>query len=223
LRPYHEHNAEAERPRALTELAGGKRIALITDAGTPLVSDPGFKLAREAASAGHAVFCIPGPSAVLAALSVSGLPSDAFYFAGFLPGKEAARRARIKALAAVPGTLVLFEAPARTAAALADLAAHLGPRPAAIARELTKLHEEAVRGPLDELARTIALQEPKGEIVIVVGPPLETEVTDSEIEEKLRTALEKLSVRDAAKAVAETFGVQKSRVYDLALEMKRSS
>jgi 16S rRNA (cytidine1402-2'-O)-methyltransferase len=222
LRPYHEHNAEAERPRALAGLAAGQRIALITDAGTPLVSDPGFKLAREAALAGHAVVCIPGASAVLAALSVSGLPSDAFFFAGFLPNKETARRARIAELASVPGTLVFFEAPTRAAASISDLAAELGPRPAAVARELTKLHEETLRGTLDELARTVGGNEPKGEIVIVVGPPVETEVTDAAIEERLAAALDEMSVRDAAKAVSEALGVQRGRVYDLALKIRRT-
>jgi 16S rRNA (cytidine1402-2'-O)-methyltransferase len=159
---------------------------------------------------------------VLAALSVSGLPSDAFFFAGFLPNKETARRARIAELASVPGTLVFFEAPTRAAASISDLAAELGPRPAAVARELTKLHEETLRGTLDELARTVGGNEPKGEIVIVVGPPVETEVTDAAIEERLAAALDEMSVRDAAKAVSEALGVQRGRVYDLALKIRRT-
>jgi 16S rRNA (cytidine1402-2'-O)-methyltransferase len=222
LRPYHEHNAATERPRALAGLAAGQRIALITDAGTPLVSDPGFKLAREASIGGHRVVCVPGASAVLTALSVSGLPSDAFFFAGFLPNKETARRARVTELASVPGTLVFFESPARAAAALADLAAVLGPRPAALARELTKLHEETLRGTLGELAETVAAHELKGEVVIVVGPPDEADVTDADIEKRLAAALEDMSVRDAAKTVSEALGVQRGRVYDLALKLKRT-
>jgi 16S rRNA (cytidine1402-2'-O)-methyltransferase len=220
LRPYHEHNAEAQRPRVLDELAEGKVIALISDAGTPLISDPGFKLVREAVTAGHAVVSIPGPSAALAALSVSGLPTDSFFFAGFLPAKAAARRARIAELAAAPGTLVLFEGPSRVGAALSDLAQGLGPRPGAVARELTKLHEEVRRGTLPELAAAYSGHEPKGEVVILVGPPLAAEVADAAIEERLRAELAKKSVRDAAKAVADALGVAKARVYDLALKLK---
>jgi 16S rRNA (cytidine1402-2'-O)-methyltransferase len=220
LRPYHEHNAEAQRPAVLAELAEGKAIALISDAGTPLVSDPGWKLVREAIAAGHAVFTIPGPSAVIAALTSAGLPTDAFFFAGFLPAREAARRARIADLATMPATLVFFEAPSRLAAALADLASGLGARPAAVARELTKLYEEVRRAPLPELAAAYADAEPKGEIVILVGPPLAAEVADTAIEERLHAALSEMSVRDAARTVAEVLGVAKARVYDLALKLK---
>jgi 16S rRNA (cytidine1402-2'-O)-methyltransferase len=220
MRPYHEHSDEEQRERVLAELAAGKAVALISDAGTPLVSDPGFKLVREAVSVGHAVIAVPGASSVLSALQVSALPTDAFFFAGFLPPKEAARRSRIAELAGVPGSLVFFEAPSRTGAALADLAQVLGPRPAAVARELTKLHEEIERAPLDELAERFAQREPKGEIVIVVGPPLAADVDDAAIEERLGKALRAMSVRDAAKAVAEALGVPKARVYDLALKLK---
>jgi 16S rRNA (cytidine1402-2'-O)-methyltransferase len=220
LRPYHEHSDEEQRERVLAELAAGKVVALISDAGTPLVSDPGFKLVREAAAAGHAVIAVPGASAVLSALSVSALPTDAFYFAGFLPPKEAARRSRIAELAAVPGSLILFEAPSRVRAALADLAQVLGSRPAAVVRELTKLHEDVERGTLDVLAAGFAGREPKGEIVIVVGPPLAAEVDDAAIEERLGKALRDMSVRDAAKAVAEELSVPKARVYELALKLK---
>jgi 16S rRNA (cytidine1402-2'-O)-methyltransferase len=223
LRPYHEHSSDEQRERALAELEEGKIVALISDAGTPLVSDPGFKLVREAVAAGHPVVAIPGASAVLSALSVAALPTDAFFFAGFLPPKEAARRSRIAELAAVPGSLVFYEAPSRTGATLADLAAVLGPRPAAVARELTKLHEEVQRAPLDALAESFARQEPKGEIVILVGPPVAGEVSDGAIEERLGEALAGMSVRDAAKTVAEVLGVPKARVYDLALKMKSGS
>ena len=151
LRPYHEHNAEKERPRILAELAAGKSVALISDAGTPLISDPGFKLVREAAAAGHVVTSLPGASAVTTALALAGLPTDAFLFAGFLPPRMAARKARLAELAGVPATLVFFEAPQRLEETLADMSAVLGAREAVVARELSKLHEEARRGPLPDL------------------------------------------------------------------------
>ena len=220
-RPYHDHNADEQRPRVLADLEAGKRVALISDAGTPLVSDPGFKLVREAAAAGHAVISIPGASATLTALAASGLPTDAFFFAGFLPPKQAARRTRIAELTAVPGTLVLFEAPQRVSDSLADLAAVLGVRSGVVARELTKLHEEIARGSLAELAEAFAKRDVKGEVVILVGPPIAGEVPDDAISDHLQAALEKMSLRDAAKAVADALGVPKARVYDLGLALKR--
>jgi 16S rRNA (cytidine1402-2'-O)-methyltransferase len=223
LRPYHEHNAEEQRPRVLAELAEGKAIALISDAGTPLVSDPGYKLVREAIAAGHTIVSVPGPSAVLAGLVASGLPTDTFLFAGFLPARETARRSRIAELAAVPATLVFFEAPSRVAETLADLAAVLGPRPAAVARELTKLFEDIRRGSLVELAAAYRAAAPKGEVVILVGAPREAEVSDATIEERLGAALAEMSLRDAAKAVADALGVQKARVYNLGLKLKSGS
>jgi len=221
LRPYHEHNAETERPRILKELAEDRVVALISDAGTPLVSDPGFKLVREATAAGYAVIALPGPSATLAALTVSGLPTDAFFFTGFLPPKEGARRTRIAELAAVPGTLVLFEAPSRVAQSLSDLRDGLGDREAVLARELTKLHEEVRRGRLSDLARASEESPPKGEVVIVVAPPEEADASDAVIEASLAPALETLSIRDASKMVADKLRVPKARVYDLALGLKR--
>jgi 16S rRNA (cytidine1402-2'-O)-methyltransferase len=223
LRPYHEHNAQTERPRVLAELAAGKRVALISDAGTPLVSDPGYKLVREAALLGHKVVAVPGASASLTALVASGLPTDAFFFAGFLPPKQGARLTRIEALRAVPGTLVLFEAPQRLAQTLADLLAALGPRPGAVGRELTKLHEEMVRGTLAELSARFADREVKGEIVILVGPPDDADVTDEAIIGRLEAALREHSLRDAAKAVAGMLGVPRARVYDLGLALKRGN
>jgi 16S rRNA (cytidine1402-2'-O)-methyltransferase len=221
LRPYHEHNAEEQRPRILAELGAGKTVALISDAGTPLISDPGFKLVRDAAAAEHAVVAIPGASAVLTALPVSGLPTDAFFFAGFLPAREGARRTRIEELAGVPGTLVFFESPGRAGAALKDLAGVLGARPAVLARELTKLHEDVVRGSLAELAERFAEVEPKGEVVLVVGPPGEGVTTDADIEAQLQAALKSWSVRDAAKVVSDALKVPKARVYELALKVKQ--
>jgi 16S rRNA (cytidine1402-2'-O)-methyltransferase len=222
-RPYHEHNAAKERPRVLADLTAGQRIALISDAGTPLVSDPGWKLVREAIDAGHRVEALPGASATLSALAVGGLPTDAFLFAGFLPPKSVGRRARIVELSAVPATLVFFEAPSRVAEAIADLAAVLGSRPAALARELTKMHEEVRRAPLDQLAAELDGVAIKGEAVILVGPPQETEVTDDVISARLVPALEELSLRDAAKAVADALGVPKSRVYDLGLRTRKEA
>jgi len=221
LKPYHEHNGEEQRPRILKQLADGKCVALISDAGTPLVSDPGYKLVREAAAEGHAVIAVPGASATLAALITAGLPTDAFFFAGFLPPREGARRSRLAELAAVPATLVFFEAPTRTAETLADLARELGNRDAALARELTKLHEQVRRGPLEDLARISAADPPKGEVVIVVGPPKGESVGDADIEAKLAPALAAMSMRDASRVVAEALKVPKGRVYDIALGLKR--
>ncbi len=222
---YHEHNAERERPRILKALAAGKIIALISDAGTPLISDPGYKLVRAAVDEGHAVHAIPGPSAVLAGLVESGLPTDAFHFAGFLPPKGGTRKNRIAELAAIPGTIVLFEAPTRLGDCLADLAEILGDRPAVVARELTKLNETCHRGSLAELAAWAASAPVRGECVILIGPGRAEAVDDAAIEQALKKALEAGSVRDAAAAVAERLGVPRRRVYDLAIglnEKRRS-
>lgn len=221
LKPYHDHNAEAVRPEILSALASGGRIALISDAGTPLVSDPGFKLVQAALDAGHTVTSVPGPSAGLAALTQSGLPTDTFLFAGFLPPKQMQRRTRLQELAATPATILLYEAPSRIVACLADIEAVLGARQIAVLRELTKLHEEILRGTAGEIARTFTDREPKGEFVVVVGPPVAAPVTDADIQTRLDAALEAMSVRDAAEAVATACGVSRGRVYDLALAAKR--
>src|ERR1700742_115800 len=171
LTPYHEHNAAAARPKILEKLAQGASIALVSDAGTPLISDPGFKLVREACAAGYSVIALPGPSAVLTALSVAALPTDRFFFEGFLPAKETARRARLAELARIDATLVVFEAGSRVQDTLRDLAAQMGAREAAICRELTKLHEEVSRATLDELAEKADMIETRGEFVLVIGPP----------------------------------------------------
>jgi len=220
-RAYHEHNAARERPRVLAELAAGKSVALISDAGTPLISDPGYKLVREAIAAGHHVTSLPGASAALAALGSAGLPTDAFLFAGFLPPRVGARRSRLAELKAVPATLVFFEAPSRLAESLADIAAVLGAREMAVARELTKLHEEVRRGTAAELAKWAAEAAPKGEMVILVGPPVAEEVTNDAIIARLEARLADMSLRDAAKSVAEELGVPRSRAYDLGLALKR--
>src|ERR1700743_2620245 len=168
LNPYHEHNAALARPKILEKLAQGASIALVSDAGTPLISDPGFKLVREACAAGHAVTTLPGPLSVLTALSVAALPTDRFFFEGFLPAKEGARRARLSELARIDATLVLFESGNRVQATLADLGEIRGAREAAICRELTKLHEEVTRGPLAELAGKADTLETRGEFVLVI-------------------------------------------------------
>ncbi|MBV8106173.1 MAG: 16S rRNA (cytidine(1402)-2'-O)-methyltransferase [Hyphomicrobiales bacterium] len=221
LSPYHEHNAAEARPRALRRMRDGQALALISDAGTPLISDPGYRLVAEAVASGLAVTAIPGASATLAALCVAGLPTDRFFFEGFLPPRSAARRERINALAAIPATLVFYEAPSRLAETLADLALELGARPAAIARELTKLNEEVRRAPLDALAAHYAAAgEPRGEIVIVVGPAESRETASEDVLTKdLAEALRTLSVKDAAAVVAARHGLPRRQVYSRALAL----
>jgi 16S rRNA (cytidine1402-2'-O)-methyltransferase len=221
LRPYHEHNAERERPRILAELDAGKSVALISDAGTPLVSDPGYKLVRAALDAGHGVWSLPGPSAPLAALASAGLATDTFLFAGFLPAKQAARRARLAELKTVPATLVFFEAPSRLADCLADIGLVLGPRDAAVARELTKLHEEVRRGTPAELAAWALEAAPRGEMVVLAGPPVVEAVSDEAIAAKLTPMLSVMSLSEAARAAADDLGVVKARVYDIGIALKR--
>ena len=221
LDPYHDHNADEARPKVLAALGAGKRIALISDAGTPLVSDPGYKLVRDARAAGFAVTAIPGPSAVLAALCSAGLPTDRFTFEGFLPARAGARRERIEALASCTSTIVLFEAPHRLAATLAELAEVLGERDGAVARELTKLHEDLRVGSLGELAAAAAGEQPKGEVTILLAPATERVADDAEIEAGLAAALETRSLRDAVRDVAAATGAQRSRVYDIGLKLKR--
>jgi 16S rRNA (cytidine1402-2'-O)-methyltransferase len=225
LTPYHDHNAATARPKLIARLGEGARVALVSDAGTPLVSDPGYHLVRATQAAGHSVTTAPGASAALAALAVAGMPTDRFFFEGFLPAKEAARRTRIAALARIPATLVLFETGPRLAAALADLAAGLGAREAAICRELTKLHEEVRRGTLGELAGAYrALPEPRGEIVIVTAPPGEPQPAGAEeVDALLRDALARLSVKDAVDEVAMVSGQPRREVYRRALALKADS
>lgn len=222
LAPYHEHNAEAARPALLARLAAGGKVALVSDAGTPLVSDPGYKLVRAAVAQGTSVIPIPGASAVTAALSVAGLPTDRFLFLGFLPSKSAARRQAIAEVAGIRATLVLLESPHRLGETLADLAELLGPRPAAVARELTKLHEEVRRDTLDTLARHYGeFGAPKGEITLVIGPPEEGAAPALDAEAMLARALETMSPAEAAKAVAAATGRPKREIYALALAAKR--
>ncbi|HEX2336869.1 MAG TPA: 16S rRNA (cytidine(1402)-2'-O)-methyltransferase [Hyphomicrobiaceae bacterium] len=222
LRAYHEHNAERERPRILAELTAGRSVALISDAGTPLISDPGYKLVRAALAAGIRVSSLPGASAVLAALTAAGLATDTFLFVGFLPAKAGARRGRLTELRAMPATLVLFEAPSRLAETLLDIAMVLGDRHVAVARELTKLHEEVRTGAAAELAQWAAAAVPRGEMVIVIGQAPIAEVGDATIAAHLQSLPASMSVRDAAKATAEALSVPKTRAYELALALKKS-
>ena len=220
LRAFHEHNEEAEQVRVLAELADGHAIALISDAGTPLLSDPGFKLIRAVVAAGHPVVALPGASAVLAGLTMSGLPTDSFFFGGFLPARQAARRARLEQLATVPASLVLFESPGRLAEALGDIAATLGSREVVVARELTKHFEEVRRGSAADLLRDIEAEGVKGEIVIVIAPPAARETSDDDIVGALRREMATSSLRDAARIVAAELGATRSRVYQIGLKLK---
>jgi 16S rRNA (cytidine1402-2'-O)-methyltransferase len=224
--PYHEHNAEQMRPLLLEKLKAGAVVALVSDAGTPLISDPGFKLVRAALADGVAVTSLPGPSATLDALVLSGLPSDRFFFQGFLPPKEAGRRRVLAEIAGLHATLIVFETGPRLAAALTDMADVLGDRPAAVTRELTKLYEEVRRGGLAELAAHYAAAGgPKGEIVIVIGGATaegeRAALTDEALDTALAAALATMSVKDASATVAEATGLPRREVYQRALALGR--
>ncbi len=223
LTAYHEHNAERVRPRLLEALADGAALALVSDAGTPLVSDPGYKLVRAARAAGHAVVPVPGPSAVLAALTASGLATDRFFFQGFLPAKAAARERVIQELARVPATLVVFENATRTAATLGALARELGGREAVVARELTKRFEAFRQGTLAELAEGCAREPPRGEVVLVIaGPATSVEPMDSAaLDAALLDALAEVAPSEAARRVAAQSGRPRRALYARALELQR--
>lgn len=219
---YHDHNAEEMRPKLIERLQRGERMALVSDAGTPLISDPGFKLVREVASLGLKVTALPGPSAPIMALILSGLPTDRFLFLGFLSAKSAARRAEIEEVANLRASLILFETASRLADCLDDLAAVLGDRPAAVARELTKMFEEVRRGGLPDLARHYReTGPPKGEIVLVVGPPRAAPaVAAVDLDAALQRALATMRVKEAAEAVAAALNLPRRQVYQRALELK---
>lgn len=225
LAAYHEHNADRAGPALLERLRKREVVALVSDAGMPLVSDPGYRLVRACIDEGVAVTVVPGPSAALTALALSGLPPDRFLFAGFLPAKASARRKELESLQAVPATLIFFESPHRLEESLADMAAVLGDRPAAVARELTKLFEEVRRGPLAELAAHYAQAGgPKGEVVVVVGPPgAAPPPTEQDVDTRLRAALAELSLRDAADRVAAETGLPRRQVYSRAVTLTRES
>jgi 16S rRNA (cytidine1402-2'-O)-methyltransferase len=225
LKPYHEHNAAAVRPKLLEQLAQGAAVALVSDAGTPLISDPGFKLVREACAAGHRVSALPGASSVLTALSVAALPTDRFFFEGFLPSRQAARRARLSELARIDATLVMFESGNRIGDTLADLADIMGTRDAAICRELTKLHEEVRRAPVSELAGLKDDLETRGEFVLVIGPPAADAqiMADGVLDDLLRSELERRSVKDAVAHAVELSGRPRREIYARALELAKHS
>lgn len=222
LTPYHDHNAARARPGLIRRMRDGAAAALVSDAGMPLVSDPGYKLVTAARDAGIAVTAVPGPSAAVTALVLSGLPCDAFFFAGFAPPRSAARKRALAALAAVPGSLVFYESAQRLPDFLADAAEVLGSRPAAVCRELTKLHEEVARDTLKALAaRYRAEGPPRGEIVVVVAPPGagDAEATEGRLDAALGEALARQTLRDAVDAVAAETGLPRRRVYARALEL----
>lgn len=220
---YHDHSDEKLRDRILADLAS-RAIALISDAGTPLISDPGYKLVRAARQAGHAVHTLPGPCAAIAALTLAGLPTDRFLFLGFLPTKAKARADAVAEVATVRASLVLYESGPRLGESLAALAGGLGERYAAVIREISKLHEETVSGSLTTLAERYADAPPRGEIVIVVGPPPEREeASDEELNEALRSALRSMSPSRAAVDVSTSLGISRKRAYARALELAGSN
>jgi 16S rRNA (cytidine1402-2'-O)-methyltransferase len=222
---YHEHSNEAVRDRMIHRIREGQALALVSDAGTPLVSDPGYKLVQAAIEEGLPVTPIPGPSAILTALVVSGLPTDRFFFEGFLPSRSAARRTRLTEIAGIPGTLMLFEGPHRLPEMLADAAAVLGDRPAVVARELTKLFETVRRGTLSELAAQFAEEgPPKGEIVVLIGEATEAmqaAEVDAVLDGRLKAALATHSIKDAAALVAADLDLPKREVYGRALALAK--
>lgn len=217
---YDDHADDRVRDKALARLKAGERVALVSDAGTPLVSDPGFRLVQAAIAQGSAVIPLPGPSAVLAALAAAGLPTDRFLFAGFTPNKSAARRSMFEEVAGVRATLIFYETGPRLADSLADMLAVFGPREAAVCRELTKLYETFMRGPLDALAADPALAAPRGEIVVLVGPGREDQASPEEAERALRDALSRLSPTEAAKEVAKALGLSRRELYQQALALR---
>jgi 16S rRNA (cytidine1402-2'-O)-methyltransferase len=220
LSAYNDHNAARERPRLLAKLQKGARIVLVSDAGTPLVSDPGYKLVREALAEGLAVHALPGASAPLVGLALAGLPTDRFFFTGFLSSKQGERRSALEELRDVRATLIFFESAQRLGATLKDMAEILGNRPAAVARELTKLHEEVRRGDLAALAASYETETPKGEVTLLVGPPLDAAPDYRHAEKLLKNALAFMPVRAAADLVAEALDLPRRETYARALALK---
>ena len=218
---YNDHNGQKQRPYILSQLEQGKSVALVSDAGTPLISDPGYKLVVELQQQGVSIIPIPGVSSVITALSVCGLPTDQFTFAGFLPNKDKARREAIEVLAAIDSTLVFLESPARLVDALNALMEGLGDREAVVARELTKLHEEVNRDSLSNLVAYYEAHPPKGEIVLLVAPPQQKEWQEDEIDALIDDALKTMRVKEAATHVATLTGLSKSDLYQRALERKK--
>ncbi len=224
-RAYHEHNAEALRPRIIEALEQGQSIALVSDAGMPLISDPGYKLVQAVIEQGLEPQVAPGPTAATTALVLAGLPSDRFFFAGFLPPKSGARRKALSELAQIPASLIFYEGPSRLAAMLADASEALGDRSAAVCRELTKLYEESRRGTLSQLAQHYQLQgAPKGEIVVVIAPPAPAEApSEGDLDAMLEDAMRENSLKDAVAYVTNISGTKKKLVYERALKLKEQS
>ncbi len=221
---YHDHNGARMRPRIMAALAEGRSVVYASEAGTPMVADPGFDLGREAVVQGHALMSAPGPSAVITALTLSGLPTDRFLFAGFLPSTSSKRKTALSELAQVPATLVLYESPKRIEATLRDAAGILGAdRPAALCRELTKKFEEVRRGTLAELAESCAVEAPRGEIVLVLGRADSGSIKDVDINGSLQEALKDMSVRDAADQVSARLKVPRRGVYQRALQLAKKN
>lgn len=218
---YHDHNGAAARPRLMAALEAGKSVVYASEAGTPMVADPGFDLGRDVVAAGHALISAPGPSAVITALTLAGLPTDQFHFAGFLPNTTSRRKSALMALSGVPGTLVFYESPKRVAPMLKDAAAVLGgARQAVVARELTKKFEEVIRGSLDDLAAECASRTLKGECVILIDRAHSSSVSEADLETKLKDALQAMSVRDAADQVSAELGLKRRQVYQMALKLE---
>ncbi|MBV1926456.1 MAG: 16S rRNA (cytidine(1402)-2'-O)-methyltransferase [Rhodobacteraceae bacterium] len=217
---YHDHSGEGSRDRLIAALAEGKSVAYASEAGMPLIADPGYDLGKTASDAGYLVTAAPGASAVLTALTLAGLPTDAFFFGGFLPNASAARKARLEVLRSIPGTLVIYESPKRVAASLADMALVLGAdRSAAMCRELTKKFEEVRRGTLAELAENLAGAPVKGEIVLIIDRSRSGPVNDADVETDLRTALKTHSVKDAADLVSKMHEIPRRTLYQMALKL----
>ena len=223
--PYHDHNAAEMRPKILERLAAGEVIALVSDAGTPLISDPGFKLVQEAVAAGHYVTTLPGASSVMAALTLAALPTDRFFFAGFLSSKREARRRELRDLTSIPATLVFLESAQRLDDSLTDMFDVLGERPAAVCRELTKKFEEVRRDTLSNLAAHYAeAGAPKGEIVIVVGPPeAKAPLCQHEVDVLIENALQRLSLKDAVAEIVSMTGLPRKEIYARALQLNEKS
>ncbi|SCA56433.1 putative methyltransferase [Candidatus Terasakiella magnetica] len=222
---YHEHNAEKMRPKVLDKLNSGEVVVLVSDAGTPLINDPGYKLVRECNELGLPYTTAPGASSVITAMVLSGLPSDRFLYLGFLPNKTVARKKALEEVKSVRATLITLESPRRVAACLKDMADVLGNREAAVTRELTKRYEEVRRAPLPELAELYQNEVVRGEVVLVVGPPDESvnETSAEDLDSLLENALARLSVRDAVAEVVDATGLKKRAVYNRALELTKES
>lgn len=217
---YHDHSNAAVRAKLIAAVEDGQAVAYASEAGMPLVADPGFELGRDMAAAGHKVTVAPGPSAALAALAISGLASDAFFFGGFLPSARAARKSKLESLREIPGTLIFFESPRRVGAMVQDAAQVLGPdRSAAICREITKKFEEVMRGSLEELGSRIGDQALKGEVVVLIARGDLEKISDLDLEAEVRAALQTMSVKDAADSVSKAHGLARRKVYQLALKL----